>query len=536
MATKRKSSGQDPDIDALLLGLYKTTTDIERVYEYNFEITSLLDGDVSRDQVLLLESHSEQAWAMLENFAEDRDNFPDTENLFTDLPFRNATAIKDHIQDKLNAEDLIRLDQWLIAAKQDQATGNDLLLRLYATEGSPPDVVLIRALQGQSFVMRCVAANFGDLVGRFVASNFDLTNAESEVLKALLVGGSLSQIADRMGKSVETLRSQTKSLRQKLDAGSQPDILRMVIQATALAQDQALPSDHTGESDLRCIVRPDGRKIFYEVDGPRTGRTLLYIHSCAAGRHWPETARNLAVSSGWQVIRVSRAGNGYSSINPKLKWDLLSDHILDYAAVLDAENINKVHLFANEDGTAIAYGLAMQNMERTAAIACYEVFMPVLKVSDAKHFLGIAKMGAILSLRTPSMFKLLVKISYRRIKSSLKSDLDQHPIYQHNFREHGDFEGELLCKRNDADLALNEGEGVWRDMSYVNIDWAYPLDRSNHRPTCHIITADDSPFIGAAAYETFAPRIGATIQHIPSLNPTLTAPLRAALEVFECSE
>jgi DNA-binding CsgD family transcriptional regulator len=73
--------------------------------------------------------------------------------------------------------------------------------------------------------------NFADPI--FVASMFDLTPAEAKIAVALLEGGDLRSIAAAQCVSVETVRTQLKSLFAKTDTSRQADLIALLIRVTS---------------------------------------------------------------------------------------------------------------------------------------------------------------------------------------------------------------------------------------------------------------------------------------------------------------
>jgi len=63
-----------------------------------------------------------------------------------------------------------------------------------------------------------------------LATAYDLTPAEIDLARAMVAGASVAEHADRRGVSVNTVRTQLKRLRAKLDARTQADLVRRLSQ------------------------------------------------------------------------------------------------------------------------------------------------------------------------------------------------------------------------------------------------------------------------------------------------------------------
>jgi len=179
------------------------------------------------------------------------------------------------------------LRDWLESELPDTA----LLLRVQEADTTEL-VILSRDTQTHEFLVKRTGSDFQSLISKFVADSFELTHAEFMLVQELLQGGTLREISDRLGKSI-------------------------VNQAASLMPVAPTVAASSTDGTLHTLRRPDGRSIVYEIDGPPSDKTLVYLHGMLQGRHWPEKARAYAQSRGWRVVRISRAGRGGSSLNRK---------------------------------------------------------------------------------------------------------------------------------------------------------------------------------------------------------------------------
>jgi DNA-binding CsgD family transcriptional regulator len=73
--------------------------------------------------------------------------------------------------------------------------------------------------------------NFADPI--FIGSMFDLTPAEAKITIALLEGGDLRSIAAAQRVSIETIRSQLKSVFAKTNTSRQADLIALLMRITS---------------------------------------------------------------------------------------------------------------------------------------------------------------------------------------------------------------------------------------------------------------------------------------------------------------
>jgi pimeloyl-ACP methyl ester carboxylesterase/DNA-binding CsgD family transcriptional regulator len=117
--------------------------------------------------------------------------------------------------------------------------------------------------------------------------SFKLTAAEIRLVQALADGQSLNQLSRSGGRSMNTLRSQLKSVFQKTRTGSQADLVRLVgtfssfsdtLQAGKSVSPQAL---HTGR--VENVILPGGRNMPVHLLGPEDGIPVIFFHGMLDG-------------------------------------------------------------------------------------------------------------------------------------------------------------------------------------------------------------------------------------------------------------
>jgi pimeloyl-ACP methyl ester carboxylesterase len=104
-----------------------------------------------------------------------------------------------------------------------------------------------------------------------------------------------------------------------------------------------------------------GCRIFYDVEGDDGAPTLLLIRGLArSARYWGEVARIFARDH--RVVVFDNRGVGHSDATlPPYSTSLMAD---DAAAVLDALNIERAHVFGMSLGGMIAQMVALRHANR----------------------------------------------------------------------------------------------------------------------------------------------------------------------------
>jgi len=108
-----------------------------------------------------------------------------------------------------------------------------------------------------------------------------------------------------------------------------------------------------------------------------------------------------------------------------------------------------------------------------------------------------------------------------------------HPLLGVELRDVEDEEGIQAEEANFQDIIAHKSEGVWRDATFANIDWAYAPPMSNIRPRATLIHCGNSLNKSPGAFDDFANRINAPIIRLPSYFPYISGTLSAILDALE---
>lgn len=169
---------------------------------------------------------------------------------------------------------------------------------------------------------------------------FGLTAAEVEIVRGVTLGLPLRDIAEARGRSLETVRTQVRSVLAKTETHSQSELVRVVLGLMDVA---LIPTGGTAGPAPRGALEPrplhelrgpDGRRLTWIEFGDPAGRPVLYMHLDFGFIRWPAAAERAAAARGLRVIVPVR--QGYGQTDPLTKGaDHLEGVTRDYAAVLD---------------------------------------------------------------------------------------------------------------------------------------------------------------------------------------------------------
>ncbi|MDZ4093736.1 MAG: LuxR C-terminal-related transcriptional regulator [Paracoccaceae bacterium] len=199
-----------------------------------------------------------------------------------------------------------------------------------------------------------------------VQEAFGLTPAEVEIVCAITLGHPLKDIAEARGRSVETVRTQVRSILAKTETHSQSELVRVVLGLMDVALIPTVgagPLPRAGgllDRPFRQLRLPDGRRLEWIEFGDPEGAPCLYMHLDYGLIRWPALAEQAAGLRGIRVIVPVRAGYGRSDLHGR-GVDHLDGCTSDYAAVLRHLGLRRVAVLALGADLRFAINLSLMH-------------------------------------------------------------------------------------------------------------------------------------------------------------------------------
>ncbi len=215
-----------------------------------------------------------------------------------------------------------------------------------------------------------------------VQEAFGLTAAEVEIVRGVTLGLPLRDIAEARGRSLETVRTQVRSVLAKSETHSQAELVRVVLGLIDVA---LVPLGGVAGRPLRGALEPrpwrelrgsDGRLLTWIEFGDPRGAPVLYMHLDFGLVRWPVKAERAALTRGLRVIVPVRAG--YGRTEPLAKGlDHLAGITRDYAAVLDHLGVKRAAAIPLGADLRFAMNLANQRPDLVRGIVGAACQLPI---------------------------------------------------------------------------------------------------------------------------------------------------------------
>ena len=269
----------------------------------------------------------------------------------TALPFEpdDITTLRDVIRRVAGG----RSEKVVTLRMRSAATGGIVIVRVSPVEGG--DARPLALVMSSELVW---PEGFEDTV----QDAFGLTLAEVEIVRGLTLGQPLKDIAESRGRSLETVRTQLRSILSKTETHGQPELVRMVLGLMDVAlvpgapARDAQPAAGIEPLEPRWLRLSNGRRLEWIEFGDPGGVPVLYMHLDYGLVRWPARAERAARRRGLRVVVPFRAGYGGTALHAR-GVNHLEGVTADYAAVMD--HLGLAHAVAVTQGADLRFAMAL---------------------------------------------------------------------------------------------------------------------------------------------------------------------------------
>ena len=264
-------------------------------------------------------------------------------------------------------------------------------------------------------------------LGVILQDLFDLTHAEIDIVRLMIGGARVEDIADKRSTSKTTVRSQLKSIFAKTETPSQLECMRLVI-GLALMHDRdegnliaariqagTETAHYPRENQRHLLLLKNGRQLDYSVFGAQNGPKLkghvLFCHDQAFGDTWFKEAVIAATRAGIQIIAPLRPGFGRTTIYEGATSDPMA-FAPDVKELLDHLHIDKAAIMTVRAG--FVHGLAAADLmpNRFTKITAATPILPTLCDDDLEGMNGYNLLIPKTRLHYPKALRFLCKAGF----------------------------------------------------------------------------------------------------------------------------
>ena len=274
--------------------------------------------------------------------------------------------------------------------------------------------------QGEALVFVVDARWKTDSAG-LIKREFDLTEAEKELLEAFLDGQSTQDMAASRNRSHATVRTQFHSLMTKMGARSQVELFRNALSISQFVDkvdDIAEVLRHPYRKRVD-VVRPGGRSVEVTMAGDFTGKPLVFLQGCNAYT-FDATVEKSFYDAGFCVLSICRPGTGNTDPSP----DMNSYHetfASDLTALLDQLGYDTCLLMTTNTSTGFLFHVLPHLEKRVSGIFLSAAGVPTRYYEDPDFAAPWIKGMYLAATKRPQILKVFLKAgvsAYRAIGQS----------------------------------------------------------------------------------------------------------------------
>ncbi len=266
-------------------------------------------------------------------------------------------------------------------------------------------------------------------LGPILQDLFDLTRAEVEIVRMMVEGDKVQEIARRRCSAVKTVRSQLSAIFAKTDTTSQMDCVRMVFglslmhdadegQLVAARIQAAQSTPFFPRDDQRTVLDlPNGRRLDYSIFGAPDGRPVLFYHCQAFGDVWFKDAVDAASAAGLTIIAPLRPGFGHTTLYEGEASEPRT-FAPDVQMLLDHLGVEAAPLISVSSGLVHGLAAAALMPERILSITATHPLLPVLSDADLEGTNGYNYLIPHTRLHFPQAVRFLCKAGFAFVTSA----------------------------------------------------------------------------------------------------------------------
>lgn len=254
-----------------------------------------------------------------------------------------------------------------------------------------------------------------------IASAFGLTERELFVLKGFLRYKSQREIAALAGRSLETIKSQSKSILRKTGCQKMSDVMLLAASIAYLLRQlpEAAPSKtdlpwRTPEQSLQKFQSQSGRSIAWYRVGEGT-RPVLFVHGLIQGPFFTPDFVRLLSNNDLYLVCPSRPGFGLS--DPSTSRDTYNSTVVsDVDELLDQLEITACPVLVHQGGSSHGFRIANALGPRCISLIMIDGGVPVHDKASLAYMDSNSRMMAAASRRSPAFLKMLTRLGLSTYK------------------------------------------------------------------------------------------------------------------------
>lgn len=380
------------------------------------------------------------------------------------------------------------------------------LLSMTSTRAHMSDVLVVE--------LRAMDLDWSDSLSALLAQSFSLTRRESDLVRDLSSGADLKAIAHSSGRSLNTLRTQLKSVFAKTRTKSQVELMRLVAMfCLHTPAGNAGPMPPTLAPDEHRIDLGDGRVLPVMDYGDPDGVPVVFLHGVLDGLAALNLVSPLLSRYGLRIIAPVRANYGQAAADDRV--DVYPEIFArDLAVMLDTMGLPKAVLLGHQGGAIYAFAFAALFGSRVAGMMNVAGTLPVRSIAQFAHMPTQQRAVAYTARFAPTLLPAILRAGMAQIDSRDPKSFTR-ALYPDGSRDRVVTQDETIAAAMVEGHRFGVAQGtrnVLGDWQHAMRDWSAYIEAS----TCpvRLIHGAQDPLVPSQFVEALAAqssRIEATI-------------------------
>ena len=247
---------------------------------------------------------------------------------------------------------------------------------------------------------------------------YGLTPAEIAIAKGWVEGQTLGELAEARERSLQTLRTQAKSLLRKTGQRSQLDLVRLLAGIVLATSGNTGIQRTENDGETLHFELPDGRVMHVEFAGPFTGAPMVLMHGMLSGTGLSEDARRALEQRKIRLIMPWRGSYALSSPHAAKPSATPERHARDVALLLDHLGHGKVLMCGQASGFMYAAAFAGLFPARVSQLVGIAAGIPMATQRQLRQMPPRQRFVAYTARHLPRILPVIVKAGIGQIASN----------------------------------------------------------------------------------------------------------------------
>lgn len=251
---------------------------------------------------------------------------------------------------------------------------------------------------------------------RMLVVSFGLSPAEVEIVRHLMAGRGLKEIAQETGKSEHTVRNQTNSILSKTGAPGQVELIRLV--AFLVNEDvRANNRPDAGVPREESFTARDGRRVqLFRAGLEQGGKQVIFLHGMLDAVAVLQFLAPRLSAQGYGVVAPMRPGFGLSDplIRPETIMDVVTAQVEE---LIEREKMDRPVIVGHLAGGIYAHVLAHRLRDKLAGAIAISSGAPIVRLADISSMTARVRVMAYTARFTPSLLPAVLRAGIAMIDS-----------------------------------------------------------------------------------------------------------------------